>query len=816
MALEEYKRKRDFSNTPEPEGSLPEPHQNRYVVQRHAARRLHFDLRLEMEGVLRSWAVPKGPSMNPDDKRLAIHTEDHPIKYLDFQGTIPKGNYGAGEMMIWDKGTYTSYKHPEDQEGLIEEYRNGRLYLSLEGQQLKGHFILLQTKGREKNHWLLIKQDDAHSVGFEYDAEKIEPFSSPQTTRNAQQDDSGVSLEQRVKPMLATLAGHAFSDPNWLYELKYDGYRIMANVQNHSATIYSRNGHIYDEKFPKVIRSLRTIPHEILLDGEMIVVDSEGRPLFEALQNYKPNNTKDQIRYMIFDLLYLNGYSTKEIKLVERKELLRALIPEDSPYLRYCDHVVEDGLSLFEEATSQNMEGIIAKRMESLYYPGTRSNDWLKIKHINTEDVLICGYTLSEKRGRPFGSLILGMNHNGFLTYSGNCGTGFTHDKMEELFKSFQPLKSDHSPFQNVINLKGRTPQWMDPKLVCEIKFSEITTNGRFRHPVFIRMRPDKMRIENNHVKSNIKQSSFSSNVSDDTSIEVNNIQISLSNLEKLYWHDAGIRKFDLLDYYIKVSDTILPYLVDRPQNMHRHPNGINEEGFYQKDQEHLPGWAESIKIYSKSSDKNINYLLCQNEATLLYMINLGCIEINPWLSRVGSIEKPDYAVIDLDPSSSNTFQEVIDIAIEIKKVMDSAGIPGMAKTSGSKGIHIYLPMSAKYSYEQVRDFARLICIIVHNRNPALTTIERSLKKRGPKIYLDFLQNRRGQTVAAPYCIRPVPGALASTPLRWEELDQGISLYDFDIYTLPDRLEKLGDIFSRVLTDTIEMTSAVEKLGDMI
>lgn len=843
MALEDYRRKRDFSQTPEPSGSEDNTSQSRYVIQRHDARRLHYDLRLEMEGVLKSWAVPKGPSMNPDDKRLAVHTEDHPIKYLHFQGTIPKGNYGAGEMTIWDKGTYTSYKNPDEPEKLKKEYDDGTLHLLFQGHKLQGKFTLVRTNYGKKDQWLLIKQKDEYATETSYDAEnytaledsdyKVEvenkdedevededededegevevSFFSPIDPINmegaVENKEKSISLDKLIRPMLATPAREAFDDTEWLFELKYDGYRVLANVKNHQVRLYSRNGIGYNEKFAEIHEELSLLSHEAILDGELIVVDSKGNPHFQALQNYD-EGTKGKLQYKVFDLLHLNGHSLLGLPLTNRKELLREMIP-DGNYVQYCDHIQDEGKSFYREAVDQGLEGIIAKRKNSLYYPGTRSEDWLKFKQIQTADSIICGYTQSEKTGRPFGSLILGMEKNGRLQYTGNCGTGFSHEKTEELYNLFQPIKQDDSPFSEKTNLKGRVPQWLVPELVCEIKYSEITSDGRFRHPVFLRMRPDRRREQ----IGIIPPTPLADSSPDGDNMEVNGINLSFSNLDKIYWPESGLRKYDLLNYYISVSDVMLPYLVNRPQNMHRHPDGIDKPGFYQKDQEYMPEWASTVQLHSSSTGKDINYLLCQNEATLLYMVNLGCIEINPWLSKVTNIENPDYAVIDLDPSPSNTFEQVIEAALAVRKVLDQLEIIGVPKTSGSRGIHIYIPMGGEYSYEQARDFIRLICIVVRKVLPDTTTLERSLKKRGPKIYLDYLQNRRGQTVVAPYSVRPVPGAWVSTPVTWLELEEGFLLSDFNIHTVPPRLKEKGDLFSEALNVKSNMMEAIANL----
>lgn len=799
MGLEKYQQKRDFDKTPEPAGSLDHSGQYRFVIQRHDARRLHYDLRLEMKGVLKSWAIPKGPSMNPADKRLAIHTEDHPLEYLTFQGTIPKGNYGAGKMIVWDQGRFESYKAPNDPNKLEEEYEQGTLHLLFHGQRTKGKFTLVRTNYSKKDQWLLIKQEDTHSTNQNYDAED-------QFLTTSNQASLSGTTQEALSPMLATTGKTPFDHPDWLFELKYDGYRILANVVNRRVNLYSRNNISYTNKFPQIVQSLSSISHDALLDGEMVILNSEGIPQFQDLQNYDKNQPGD-LRYMVFDLLHLDGHSTLKLPLIQRKELLSDLLPA-LDHILFTDHLSEKGTSLYKEAVKMGIEGIMAKKADSRYHPGIRSNDWLKIKKFNTADLLICGYTESDKSNRPFGSLMLGSMEEGQLKYRGQCGSGFSGSKMTELFRLFQSYKRQKSPFHQKINLNGRIPHWLEPKLVCEVKYSEITSKGRFRHPVFLRMRPDKTL----KMPPAIAFTPSEPKTDSGDGLEVNGIHLTLSNLEKVYWSQSGIRKYDLLDYYIAVSEVMLPHLVGRPQNLHRHPDGIDEPGFYQKDVEHAPDWLQTIKIYSESSKKHINYLLCQNEAALLYMVNLGCIEINPWLSQFDHIEYPDYTVIDLDPAPNNSFDEVVEVALVIKEILEISQVAGFPKTSGSRGIHIYIPLGGEYTFEESRDFAQLICILTHRKRPDITTMERSLKKRGPKIYLDYLQNRRGQTIAAPYSVRPVPGALVSAPVTWGELEEGVTLQDFTIDSIPERIEEKNDLFAATLSGSLDMMQALGRL----
>ncbi|PVW16258.1 DNA ligase D [Marixanthomonas spongiae] len=819
MALETYKAKRDFNKTNEPKGVINKDHRNRFVVQRHAASHLHYDLRLEHKGVLKSWAIPKGPSMNPDDKRLAIHTEDHPVSYLFFEGTIPKGNYGAGIMSIWDAGTFTLYTDTPFE----EQYEKGDLKLTLKGSKLKGQFALVKTnRGSKQNQWLLIKKNDPFATHLIYDAEA---YRSPDQVKQAasKKRETTISRNTHIKPMLATTGSSIFNDPGYIFELKWDGYRLLSNINKGKVEIYSRNGIVYNTKFQEIAQELQEIPHDCILDGELVVVDANGKPDFSKLQNYTPHQTNGTLRYYVFDLLYLNGHATTSLTLLDRKSLLPDLL-ESLEHTYYCDHIDGMGITLYNKALDEGLEGVMAKQKESTYTPNYRTEQWLKIKHTHTDEFLICGFTIT-KKDSLFGSLLLGTLKEDTLTYVGNCGTGYSTKKQQEILDILKRFTVEESPFSEKINLKGRTPQWVAPTIYCEVSFTEYTKNGLLRHPVFKRLRLDKSEIEGitdgkgkNHFPNETndqpaKQQKYVTATSNANTLEVNGISVPISNLEKIYWPKMGYTKYDLIDYYLQISETIIPYLKNRPQNLHRHPNGIKGESFYQKDTEHLPDWMETVHYHSKSANKDIAYLVCQNEATLLYMANLGCIELNPWHSQITTIDHPDYTILDLDPSPTNTFEEVIEVAQAVKTVLDSAKINGYVKTSGSKGLHIYVPLGKRhYTYSEARDFAKLLGYFVMERVPTLATMERTKTKRNGKIYIDCLQNRRGQTIASPYCVRPVPDACVSTPLLWDEVKPGLIMNAHTIKTLPERLQKMGDLFEPVLSEKIDMESAIDCL----
>ncbi|WP_452223488.1 DNA ligase D [Lacinutrix chionoecetis] len=808
MSLDEYRKKRSFENTPEPKDAYDNSNKLRFVVQRHRASHLHYDLRLEMEGVLKSWAVPKGPSMNPKDKRLAVHTEDHPVAYLNFEGIIPKGNYGAGKMSIWDSGYYESLYDNED---LPTDYAEGKLKIVCHGKRLKGIFTLVRSSSmNKKNQWLLIKHEDEFATNLNYDAEDygLESF-----TNTESKETKLLSLKSFVKPMLASPAKKVFNSKDWIFELKYDGYRALANINSAEVELYTRNGISLNEKFKIIYNELSAIEHNAILDGEIVILDEQGIPKFNALQNYDEKSTKGHLVYYVFDLLFLNDHSTLELPLLDRKQLLKALLAESS-HIKYCDHIESMGNTVYNQAIEMGMEGIIAKKANSKYYTNTRSPDWLKFKKVENSEAIICGYTHSKTKSRKFASLILGMVEDDQLVYVGTCGSGFSEAQIKELYKKFEVLKIDTPVFDIKSHLKGREATWLIPKLVCEVKLAEWTSANVMRHPVFKRLREDKsvpVSVENTSETLQKKEKKTNT----ESILDVNGIDVAISNIDKMYWPTQSLTKYDLMDYYLKMSDIILPYLKDRPQSLHRHPNGIQGDSFYQKDNDNLPKWIETVPIYSKSSEKEINYLLCQNEATLLYMNNLGCIELHPWHSTIFQLDHPDYTIIDLDPSESNTFEQVIETALVAKDILDKAKIDSYCKTSGASGLHIYIPLGGQYTYGEARDFTKLICIYIQERLPKLTTLERSLKKRGPKIYLDYLQNRRGQTIASAYSLRPTKEATVSKPLLWSELKNGLRVEDFNIHSVPKRINSMQDPFSGILKKGIDMNQALDNLSEI-
>jgi bifunctional non-homologous end joining protein LigD len=892
MPLEQYVEKRHLDKTPEPAGGEPTTGLPKFVVQLHRATRLHYDFRLEAQGVLKSWAIPKGPSMNPDDKRLAVMVEDHPMDYRSFEGIIPKGNYGAGTVMVWDEATYAvpeATTREEIEHGLKLGLHKGHAAFFLSGQKLKGLFDLIKLKGREENAWLLVKRPDefATADGFE------EPQRSVLTGRTMEEIKTGAPSEGKVwysdrlpqdidlsgapeapmphgvKPMLAAEADGPSDRKGWLFEVKWDGYRAIAEVElEGDVRLYSRNQLSFNERYPAIVADLKKLGHAAVLDGEVVTVDEQGRAQFQWLQEYGKGK-RGTLLYYVFDLLYFDGHDLRRLPTRRRKEILAQIVPAEGR-IRFSGHVEGQGCDFYKAISAQELEGMMAKNGACPYEEGRRSRDWLKIKRLHEQMAVIGGFTEGRHSRQHFGALVLGVYDGGDLVYVGHTGGGFDEAGLKSLVKKLEPLRSDRCPF----NQKPKTNMpvtWVEPTIVVEVEFRGWTESGHLRQPVFKRLVPDVdprevRRIDllpaldaaeseepaarrsrsqpkdhttpgaprtsgsrgSAETKTNRKAKEVApdGNEPDDPpavvgvqrfpakareeTVEIDGHQLKLTNLNKVLWPDDGYTKGNLIDYYRGVAEFILPYLKDRPESLNRHPNGINQQSFFQKDMPAMiPGWLETVEIVSGTQGKKIKYLLCQDEATLVYMANLACIEINPWNSRVPHLARPDYAVIDLDPHEVE-FEAVVETAIAIHNLLDEIGVTARPKTSGSRGIHIYVPLGAHYETEQARQFAQLIAQIVHGRLPKITSLERSPARRVGKVYLDFLQNRDGQTLAAAYSTRPKPGATVSIPLSWDEVNVELDPKSFTIRTVLERLDRVGDLWAPVLGSGIDLGSVLE------
>jgi len=867
MRLSKYKEKRDFRRTPEPTGGRSSDNQLRFVVQKHHATRLHYDFRLEMEGVMKSWAVPKGPSTDPSIKRLAVMVEDHPYDYRDFEGIIPRG-YGAGTVIVWDEGYYEpakgtfKNKNARDKE-LRRQLQAGLLEITLHGRKLKGNYALVKTRGRGEKGWLMVKMNDEYASPEDITL-KDKSVKSKKTLVQVENSTTNIYESIRVKdpamkskeevgtgaaeiaadiklllkkapasvfparlaPMLATMVDNPFDRQGWIYEVKWDGYRALAFLNKGDVELKSRNDKSFNKKFYPVTRALKDWKINAVIDGEIVVVGENGIADFESLQNWR-SEADGYLLYYVFDLLWLEGRDLTGLPLTERKKILKSLVPEYG-IIKISETFEESGLKFFEAAKNMGLEGIMAKRADSPYHAGVRTRDWLKIKAKKRQEMVIGGYTKNEASSRLFSALLVGVFDGEKLVYSGKVGTGFSDHTRRELMTRFHKLIINKSPFAELpdINKPTRfqhkppraTATWLKPELVCEVTFREMTADGVMRHPSFEGMRTDKkasdvVREAAEPTFKALKESAPAKRgrgalltPTGETQVrEINGHRLRFTNLSKIYWPEEKITKREMLNYYYQVAPYILPYLKDRPQSMNRYPDGIYGEHFYYKDiTGKAPEWLDTYLYRGKEDNRDRHYLVARDDASLLYMASLGCIEMNPWHSRVETEDYPDWCILDLDPDQT-TFDQVIEAALAIKDILETMGITGYPKTSGSRGMHIYMPLGAKYTYEQSRELARVIAILAHARLPGFTSIERTVKDRQGKMYIDFLQNRPQATVCAPYSLRPRPGATVSMPLHWPEVRKGLKMADFTIKNAFERIKGEGDIFKPVLGKGINL-----------
>ncbi len=837
-ALATYRQKRDPAATPEPfdEGaSRP----RLFVVQHHAARRLHHDLRLEMEGVLRSWALPRGPSKDPKEKRLAVLTEDHPVEYADFEGIIPKGNYGAGAMIVWDRGLWIPLLDPA--QGLEE----GKFLFELRGYKLRGVWTLVRGK-RETKEWLLMKKPDAWAVSTA--AEDVFPAESvfsgltvQELAQGSQKADalreelSGLGLPktqlaiESLDPMTAETAERPFSGPGWLFELKYDGYRVLAGRHAGRATLRYRSGMDATRLFPEITRAVAALPFDsLILDGEVVVLDDDARPAFQRLQSRNMLTRRADIErsaiehpatFYAFDLPSLLGFDLRGLPLALRKALLKRVVPVAGP-LRFADHVDERGEELFAQVSGLGLEGLMAKKVDSHYRRG-RSADWLKIRTDRTGDFAIVGFRLSEEKGRAdtLGALHVaaraGPARKGVpLVYAGRVGSGFTQRQLEELRQLLEPTRRPEPACAKTVDIT-RDDVWVTPHLVCEVRYKEWTDEDRLRHPVFLRLREDKAVYECDAVREGRPLGHDNGNGTAKTTNEKNENatgkhapvpmpvstptqaapsrktktpRVLITRREKLFWPEDGFTKGDLIDYAKAIAPWLLPYLKDRPIVLDRYPDGIHGKSFFQKNApEFAPEWIRTVPIWSEDSGRAIEYVLCDDEETLLFLVNLGTIPFHIWASHVPTLDRPDWCVLDLDPKEA-PFAQVVDVARALHKLLTELGLPSFAKTSGGTGMHVLVPLGAQYTHEQSKLLAELIASVLVQRIPKLATINRNINARGGRVYVDFLQNGNGKLLVAPYSPRPVPGARVSMPLSWDEVTQELDPRAFTIKTAPGRV----------------------------
>jgi len=860
MALETYRKKRSFSQTPEPAGDAPDPGASgRFVVQKHAARRLHYDLRLEIGGTLKCWAIPRGPSLDPAEKRLAARTEDHPAEYLHFEKVIPAGQYGGGTMIVWDRGTFEA----EGELSAEDQLARGELKFILHGSKLGGGFVLVRTqekssRDKKAEEWLLIKHRDA-AVGEDWNVDdhpaSVLSGRTLEQVRDELPPDRGETVipaalagaeagdaPADLPPMLAATEDQPFSDPDWVFELKWDGVRTQARIENGRLRLISRNGRDVTSHYPELADlPLRVRASSAIVDGEIVALDDGGRSDFHLLQRRmhtaEPSAAEVQavpVVYYAFDLPFADGYDLRSARLLDRKRVLRAAV-HDGPHLRYSDHVAETGEDFFELAQELGAEGMVAKRAAGPWV-SARSSDWLKIKIVQEIDAVIGGFTAPRAGRARFGALLLGVYSPDGLRYIGGVGTGFDEDELERLHAALDPMRVRACPFTEMPKTKEKA-YWTRPKLIARVRFAAWTHDDVLRHPVYLGLRDDVEPGDCTDPRAAAKSSALvyapavdtvpvlrsldeleeelASGRRETVKFEHEGKTVRLTHLDKVYFPEPGYTKRHLLAYYFRIAPLLLPFLRDRPLVLHRFPNGVDGESFYQKDcGDGVPEWMDLTVIPSESSGRDTRYFVCNSLSALLHLTNLGSIEHHPWPSRIDDLESPDYVFFDLDPTETATYETVIEVARAILKLLDSAGLRAFLKTSGSKGMHLWLPLERDYDFEHARAFAEIVARVIHARLPEKTTLVRMVDKRPEgSIYLDYSQNAYGRPLATVYSVRPRPQATASAPLEARELRKGLRPEKFTISTMPSRLGKKGDLWAEFWESRQRIETALEKLG---
>jgi bifunctional non-homologous end joining protein LigD len=764
--LDAYRRKRDPAKTPEPFTGAGGGDEPIFVVQRHDARRLHFDFRIERDGALASWAVPKGIPLRKGQRHLAVHVEDHPLDYANFEGEIPKGEYGGGTVEIWDRGHYE----------LVEQKRDGGLTVRLRGERLNGLWTLVPARldGDERN-WLMMRKDEGDLAG--------DPA--------------------ELRPMLAVPADELPVRGDWVYEVKWDGYRVIAAVEGGEVTLRSRNGNDLTARFAQVARalpgSLRSA--DCVIDGEVCALDEAGRPRFSLLQH-----GGGALTMYAFDILMLDGRDVMMLPLTERKELLEeTLIPGETVRLSVA---FDDGPALLEQARAHELEGVLAKRPASRYLAGRRSDAWVKVKTQQRQELVIAGYTRGQgRRDNAFGSLVLAVERDGELVWAGNCGTGFDDAELDFLMEKLAPLRRETTPLgvaPKMPRVRAGDVTWVEPELVCEVEFLEWTRDGRLRAPSYKGLRDDKPAAEVHREEARRER----------TAAQVRPLE--LSNLDKVFWPGEGITKGDLIEYYRAVAEVAVPHLENRPFTMKRYPDGIAAKPFFQKNApSHMPDWIPTAEFPATSRDtrekRMIRYPLVNEEAALMWMANMGCIDLNAWCSRIDRPDRPDFALFDLDPTPEAGFAAAAEVALLVHDALAAVDLRGYPKTSGSDGVHVLVPLARRYGYDQTRGVVLAISRALASMRPDLVTTEWSKAKR-KGVLIDANQNGPGRTIAFSYSVRPKPGAPVSTPVTWDELRAGVDPDAFTMSVVLNRVSRLGDLQAPVLEDRQALGPALRSL----
>jgi bifunctional non-homologous end joining protein LigD len=845
MALEEYRRKRDFRKTSEPAGKAPATSKRAaaplsFVVQKHAARRLHYDFRLELDGVLKSWAVPKGPSLDPAEKRLAVEVEDHPIEYGEFEGVIPQGEYGGGTVMLWDRGSWT----PADPVP-AEAYRNGMLKFALHGEKLRGNWMLVRLRGRKKqderqHNWLLVKERDAAALpgsgdavvadrpfsvasgrlldGIAADRDRIwhsdpeaaaaDPASAPRPARKSRGTPRlpgarRAPMPESVKPQLAVVAQRAPDGADWLHEIKYDGYRLLAHVARGKVRLATRSGLDWTGKFQELARHFTELPVETaLIDGEVVQLAVDGTTSFSGLQEALSVGRTGGLSFFAFDLLYRDGWDLTGAALEDRKKALGEIVPREAQgVLRYSDHQIGQGPAVLRQACKLGLEGIVSKRREAPYHAG-RDASWRKVKCANREEFAIVGFTDPEGGRIGLGALLLGYyDPSQTLRYAGRVGTGFNTVQLEEMRRRLGALSSTRPTVPLPKDAPHKGVHWVEPSLVAEIRFAGWTADTILRHASFVGLREDKDAREVVHdPKANPPMSAEEGNSKAEPAAPIVGERardgslifagVRLTHPERVLFADAALTKLDLAHYYAAIGDWALPHLAHRPLTLVRSPGGEGKKSFYQK---HLgPGAPDALTRFEIEGEEGIKSApVVENVAGLVALAQMDVLEIHPWGATIDNIETPDRVTFDLDPDAGLPWSRVTEAALAVREALSGIGLASFVKTTGGKGLHVVVPLVPKLGWEAVKAFSRWVAERLVELTPAQFTANQALRARQGRIYIDYLRNGRGATAVGAYSPRARPGAPVSTPLSWNEVEEGQRPDAFTVATLPSRLRSL-------------------------
>lgn len=849
--LEAYRAKRTGGATPEPMASQPPQAVGRgprmFVVHQHEATRMHWDLRLEIDGVLCSWAVPKEPSMDPDDKRLAVKVENHPLEYVHFEAVIPDGNYGAGAMIAWDRGLFRPLIDP------AQGMQDGEIKFELYGYKLRGAFTLVHTgknrrgrqSGRGSNEWLLIKKRD----------EPAEQFLAAGAPLSATSVLSGLTVEElfaraprhqavlselaalgvpkkviapgSIEPMLCQTADAPFSSPDWIFELKYDGFRMLAHGGGGQAKLRYRSGQDATDRYPELTSAIRALPiADLILDGEIVMLDAEGRPDFHRLQFRAQMHRATEIQraalatpatFIVFDLLGAGGYDLRGLPLLARKAFLQRVLPTVGP-LRYGDHIPELGEALLQQVVARGLEGVVAKKASSVY-KSKRSPDWLKLKADPEADFAVCGYTPPKGTRTGLGSLHLCVWVDERWVWAGKVGSGLDDKLLAALTEELSAKPRWKPTFPRP---KGEPDAiWVEPELVVQVRYREWQVDSALRFPVFERLRRDKAPKEcgmpmRSTAEAAPKEPGPAESLEIVVDREVNARELRLTRLDKVLWKAEGITKGDLIEYYRSIAPYLLPYLKDRPAVLDRYPDGIDGDRFYQKDMpDWIPPWLRTTTLWSEHSQREIHYVLIDDADGLAFVANLASIPIHCWASRVGALEKPDWTIVDLDPKNAPR-EWVVPLALSIHRLCEAVGLPNYVKTSGQSGLHVLIPLGGQCTFDQARTLAYLISLLVERQHPDMATTLRNPAARGGRVYLDWGQNAHGQLLVAPYSVRPVAGASVSMPLVWDEVVPGLDPKQFHLRNALERVSAWPvDPCLRVLDERPDLAAVLDKLGTL-